>query len=1103
MPNAPADDQSFLTGRAGAPPPGPDTTAPFRDTRLQLELISENFPEGALYQYAVTGDGRHLLTYLGKGFERLFGETPPGELPIDASWLNRLINPADLNTLAAARERSQRDLSSLQAEVRIQSTGGAERWVSFRAQPRPMPNQGVVWDGAIIDVTERRRAEESVRRQADFLAALNQTTLELLGRRNVNELLQALVARASLLLKSPHAEISLLEKGDLVLRAFSRDRGDYRGGDRIRRGEPAVSWRAVETRLPVVVERYADHPESRDFYHAPGVHTAAVFPIVRSSECVGVLGLAREQPGFPFTSEDLREGMLLAQMAALVLNNAAIHEEAVREAEARTVALRESEERFRGVFDRSPIVIALLAMPESRIVELNAAGVTAFGRSREDSLGHTPLELGWWVDPSRQENYLARLAAEGSVTAFEAEMRRPSGETFTALHSGCLITIDGQSYNVSSLQDISGRQQSEAARDRSLSLMRATLESTADAILVVNGEGRLETYNLNFAEMWGVDIARAGDREYEAELLRKVLGQLVTPEMFLASVRDLYARSEDEVFDILYAKDGRVIERFSRPQLLGRQPVGRVWSFRDMTEQRQAEAALRRSEERFRVLADVSPVGIFSSDPRGRTVFVNRRWCEISGLTLEQARGDGWKAALHPEDRARVADGWAEVVRQGGSSSAEFRFVRPDGKVTWLVGQSRVQLHADGTVAGYVGTITDVTDLKRAEEDRKQHEAQMRQGRKMESLGTLAGGIAHDFNNILTGTFGFVDLARLELEPGHPAHAWLDRISTSSQRARDLVRQILTFSRKNETERMTQRLQLVVGEALKLLRSTLPPMIELRSTIDERTPPVLADSTQIHQVVLNLCTNAWHAMPAGGRIDVALEPCSVTPELAATNPDLKPGPAVRLRVSDTGTGMDAATIEHIFEPFFTTKGTGLGTGLGLAVVHGIVKSHEGAITVRSTVGAGSTFELYFPVAPDDVEPPARARGETPRGHGERILVVDDDNVCGFAVEKIIESLGYVAKRYNRPEDALADFTTNPSAYDLVVSDLAMPGMDGAELIGHLVKLRPGLPVIIITGFIESARQRMLDQSPARVVMRKPVSRDDLGRAIAEYLPRRA
>jgi PAS domain S-box-containing protein len=1100
MPNAPADDQSFVAGR-GSAQLGPDTAAPFRDTRRQLELISENFPEGALYQYAITGDGRHLLTYLGRGIERVFGDTPAAELPIDAAWLNRRINPADLNALAAARERSQRELKPLHAEVRIQLAGGAERWVSFRAQPRPLADHGVVWDGAIIDVTERRRAEESVRRQADFLAALNQTTLELLGRRKVGELLQALVARASLLLKSPHAEISLLEKGDLVLRAFSKDR-EYRGGERIRRGEPAISWRAVETRLPVVVDRYADHPESRDFHHAPGVHTAAVFPIVRASECVGVLGLAREQPGYPFTSEDLREGMLLAQMAALVLNNAAIHEEAVRDAEARTVALRESEERFRGVFDRSPIVMGLLAMPESRIVELNAAGLTAFGISREDAVGRTTLELGWWIDPAQRDRFLAELTTTGAVSGFETEMRRTSGETFTALLSGTLISFAGQSYSVSSLQDISARKQSEAARDRSLSLMRATLESTADAILVVSGEGRIETYNRNFAEMWGVDITRAGDREYETELLRKVLGQLVSPELFLTSLRDLYARSEDEVFDILVAKDGRVLERFSRPQMLGQQPVGRVWSFRDLTEQRQAEAALRRSEERFRVLADVSPVGIFSANPAGHTVFVNRRWCEIAGLTAEQAQGDGWMQALHPEDRSRVVAGWTEAARRGESSSAEFRFLRPDGTVTWLVGQSRVQLLADGTVAGFVGTITDVTALKRAEEERKRNEVQLRQSRKMESLGTLAGGIAHDFNNILTGTFGFVDLARLELPADHPAQAWLDRISSSSQRARDLVRQILTFSRKNETERLPQRLQPVVTEALKLLRSTLPPMVELRSRIAEDTPPVLADSTQIHQVVLNLCTNAWHAMPDGGRITVTLEPCTVTPEFAAGHADLTPGRWVRVTVADTGCGMDAATLEHIFEPFFTTKGTGLGTGLGLAVVHGIMKSHEGAIVVRSAPGEGSVFDLYFPPAPDDRETPPPPPGEIPRGQGERILVVDDDNVCGFAVEKMVESLGYVAKRHTRPEDALAEFASDPNAFDLVVSDLAMPGMDGAQLIQHLVKIRPDLPVIVITGFIESARQRLLDESPARAVMRKPVSRDDLGRAIAQHLNRK-
>jgi PAS domain S-box-containing protein len=943
-----------------------------------------------------------------------------------------------------------------------------------------------------------RQLEESVRRQAEFLAALNQTTLELLGRRNVSELLQALVERAASLLRSPHAEISLLEQGELVLRAFSKGH-DYTGGDRVRRGEPAISWRAIETRLPVVVERYADHPESRDFSRLSGVHAATIFPIVRGNECVGVLGVARTEATAEFTTEDLREGILLAQMAALVLHNAAIHEEAVREAEERTAELRASEERLRGVFEQSPIAIGLVTIPEGRIVELNAASVAAFGYSREEALGRTTLELGLWADPEAAAAFLDQLQKAGTVSGYEADMRRRNGETFTALHSGCVITIAGRLYSVSSLQDITSRKQSEAARDRSLALIRATLESTADAILVVNADGRIETYNRNFAEMWGVDLTLAGNRNREEEILHAILKQLVAPELFLVSVRDVYSGSQDEVFDVLQCKDGRVLERYSRPQLIGHKAMGRVWSFRDTTDRRRAEAALRESEERFRVLADVSPVGIFSADPAGLTTFVNRRWCEISGLTPDQARGDGWRAALHPEDRARVVRGWVEAVSNGESSAGEFRFMRPDGTITWLVGESRAQFHPDGSLAGYVGTITDVTKLKRAEEERKKLEAQSRQRKKMESLGTLAGGIAHDFNNILTGTFGFVDLARLELEPDHPANAWLDRISSSSQRARDLVRQILMFSRKNESARSAQKLHPVVSEALRLLRSSLPASSELVPRLFDDAPAILADSTQIHQVVLNLCTNASHAMPGGGRIIVTLERCVVSAEEALAQPDLKPGQWVRLSVADEGIGMDAATLDQIFEPFFTTKGTGIGTGLGLAVVHGIVKSHEGVIVVRSTVGVGSTFELYFPVAPEDSSANVPPADEISFGHGERILVVDDDSVCGFAVEKIVESLGYRPIRFTQAEEALAHFTTAPAEIDLVVSDLAMPGMDGPALIGHLLKIRPELPIIVITGYMESARQRLLDQTAVRAVLRKPVSREELARAIAQQL----
>ncbi len=1066
----------------------------------ELSTISENIPEGALYQYVTTLAGPGRLTYLGRGAHRIFGELPR-RLPVDVNWFTSRMHPDDVAGATAAGARSRETLEPFYHEVRIRAADGVERWASFRSRPRLGTDGAITFDGVIVDVTERRRAEEEARRQARFLAALNQTTLEMLGRRNVTDLLQALVDRACTLLRSSHTEISLLDQGDLVVRAFNFG-ADYLVGDRISRSQSAISWQAVDTGQPVVVADYASHPSNRAIYRERGVRVAAVFPILRGTECVGVLGLARDASDQPYSVEEVAEGVLLARMAALVLHSAAVHEEAVREAEARTAALRESEARFRGLFDQSPLIIALLELPEGRIVEINAAAVAAFGYARAEAIGHTTAELNLWADTDLRDHYLDQLRHASVVTGFEAEMRRKDGSTFTVLHNGCIISFGGKLYNIASVQDITPRKQSEAARDRTLALMRATLDSTADGILVVNAEGRIENFNANFFEMWRLPPFAVDDPGGEDVFLRTILDQLVEPADFLASLRDLYSGSEDEVFDLLHCKDGRIFERFSRPQLLQGRPAGRVWSFRDITDRRRAESALRESEERFRVLAEVSPVGIFRTDPAGRTTFVNRRWCEIAGLRPDQAFGDGWQAALHPEDRARVLAGWEGVLRDGGDgSAAEFRFIRPDGTVTWLVGQSRAQLRPDGTRDGFVGTITDVTNLKRAEEERLKVEAQLRQVHKMESLGTLAGGIAHDFNNILTGTFGFIDLARLELPENHPALLWLDRIGASSQRARDLVRQILTFSRKTEGRRSPQRVHVVVAEALRLLRTTLPPFVTLEHHLAADPPAILADPTQIHQVVVNLCTNAWHALPPrGGRIVVTLGACTVTAAHAAAHPDLRPGPAVRLAVTDDGCGMEPAVLEHIFEPFFTTREPGSGTGLGLAVVHGIVKSHEGTILVQSAPGVGSTFEIFFPAVPEAAPPAAKAPPAVPRGSGQRILLVDDDTVSGFAIEKLIESLGYAVKRYTRPEDALAVFTADPACCDLLVSDLAMPGMNGDELIERMLAVRASLPVIIVTGFVESARKDLLEQTAARVVLRKPIVRDEIARALAAHVP---
>lgn len=1081
-----------------AKPAASDTDSASQTDAHVRQEIGENFPDGALFQCTLAIDGRQWLTHLGRSAVRLFGELPT-TLPADISWLSDRIHPSDSPQTAAVGGYPYRDSAPGGCDVRVRARDGSIRWVNIRTHPRIGHDGSIVLDGAIVDVTERRRAEEIVRRQAEFGAALNAATRELLRHRTLGELLPPLAERAAALLRSPHAEIALIEGDNLVVKAFARG-GDFLGGDRVNRHERAVSWRAVETRAPVVVPHYTEDPDRRELYRDRDIDSAAVLPIVIDGRCVGVIGLGRPAAAGPFTPEDVNEGTLFAQLAAGLVQNASTHEEAARGSEADSAAVRESEALFHAVFERSPIMIGLVSLPDGRIVELNQAILTTFGYTREEAIGRTTGDLGLWVHAGQREAYLAQLTKEGSVAHFEAEMRKKNGEVITAVHSGILIAHGDHRYNLSSLQDITAAKQAEVSRARTLALMRATFESTADGILVVNAEGRIETYNRNFAEMWGLPAEYEPGDAAESRLIHTVLGQLAAPELFLGGVREVYSESEDELFDVLHAVDGRVFERFSRPQLLAGRPTGRVWSFRDITEQRRAEAALRQSEERFRALAEVSPVGIFSSDPTGRTVFVNRRWCELAGISPDEALGEGWMRVLHPDDRAHVASLWAEAVRLGESSAAEFRFVRPDGSIRWLVGQSRAQHNPDGSLAGYVGTITDVTHLKLAEEERSRVEARQRQSQKMEALGTLAGGIAHDFNNILTGMFGFLELARSGLPTTHPVQPWLERIGTSSERARDLIRQILTFSRKSAGSRSPVHLHLVVSEALRLLQSTLPPTVAIEARVAPETPPVLADSTQIHQVVVNLCTNAWHAMPPrGGRIVVALERCTVTPEQVAAQPDLRAGDWVRLTVTDDGSGMDAATLEHIFEPFFTTKETGGGTGLGLAVVHGIVRSHEGVILARSAVGEGSTFEIYFPAIQEEALPPAQPKRELPRGRGERIMVVDDDEVSGFAIEMMIDLLGYSVKRHTRPEDALADVAASPDHYDLVVSDLAMPGMSGAELIEHLVRIRPGLPVIIVTGFIDPERQRTLEQTYARAVLHKPLAREELARTIAAHV----
>jgi CheY-like chemotaxis protein/two-component sensor histidine kinase len=369
----------------------------------------------------------------------------------------------------------------------------------------------------------------------------------------------------------------------------------------------------------------------------------------------------------------------------------------------------------------------------------------------------------------------------------------------------------------------------------------------------------------------------------------------------------------------------------------------------------------------------------------------------------------------------------------------------------------------------------------------------------MEAIGTLAGGIAHDFNNILSIIFGYTQLAGRQLDKDSKAQRHLKTIEEAAARAKDLVNQILLFSRKSAAGKYPLLVQPVVKEAIKLLRASLPATIEIRELIAAEDVRILADPVQLHQLLMNLCTNAFQAMrQQGGTLTVVLKPVEVDIRLAKTDPALQPGSYLLLQVSDTGAGIPAENLARIFDPFFTTRKDQAGTGLGLAVVHGIVRDQGGAILVDSSAARGTTFSVYLPRTN---QPPAEAPGaeKSSAAGSERILLVDDEPMLAALGHDLLKALGYSVKACTSSAKALGIFKENPAAFDLVISDQTMPHLSGDELTVELLKIRPDLPVILCTGYSEIVNRANFQRCGAKKLLNKPLEKDQLGRAIRAVL----
>jgi PAS domain S-box-containing protein len=447
---------------------------------------------------------------------------------------------------------------------------------------------------------------------------------------------------------------------------------------------------------------------------------------------------------------------------------------------------------------------------------------------------------------------------------------------------------------------------------------------------------------------------------------------------------------------------------------------------------------------------------------------------------------------MHLEEQLAVRAMRSEFKEQGHNQATEFRIVLPDGAIRWIMAKGQYETGADGKPVRMVGVYLDITERKRADELRLNSQ-------KMEALGTLAGGIAHDFNNILLAISGNAKLASAELQQAlpeyHPSRRSLAEIDKASARAADLVRRILMFSHQQDAKRFVTPLKRLVEDALLILRPTLPAYIEICTEYDDAAAPVAVDAIQIQQVVMNLVTNAYHAIgDASGTITIAVHACVVDP-VHVTDVELPPGAYACLTVSDTGCGMDAATIARIFDPFFTTKEVGKGTGLGMAIVHGIVTGYGGAITVDSEPGRGATIRLYFPAsaaAPAEAE---QVQVAPPRARGEHVLYVDDEEALVFLMSRVLELLGYRVTSCLDPAEAVKLLQANAAAFDVLVTDLSMRGMNGFELARIAHAIRADLPIIMTSGYVRTEDRETARQCAIREVILKPNTVEELGAAL--------
>ncbi|HMI89635.1 MAG TPA: PAS domain S-box protein [Polyangiaceae bacterium] len=728
------------------------------------------------------------------------------------------------------------------------------------------------------------------------------------------------------------------------------------------------------------------------------------------------------------------------------------------------------------------------------LIDVNPAFTKLMGFEREELLGLAP-PFPFWPREGRAaiERAFARTMTGAPIDS-ELEFCRKDGSRFSALVHPVRITnpsgnIDGA---FATFKDISAQKQLERTLRSSEERWRSIAENPYDFVVIIDADYKYTYVNHTAPGIRSEDlIGRATPFDF------------VEPA-FHASMRAAFERAFQTGAATTYDLHVEILGRWFSNIVGPIKTNGAVTALsiltRDVTDAKVAEHALRQSEHRLRLAMDGGEVGIFDIELGRGDPFYSPRLLEILGYHLdvnvpEDARIDTFIARLHPADREETVRILRAAMAGGEPFDHEYRVASQDS-YRWVHSRGR-SLPDPGGVMHFSGCVTDISARKEAEAQRTQLEAQLRQLQKMDTLGRLAAGLAHDFNNLLVPILGNAELILGDVGPASRFRSGLEDIIQASTRARELAGRILVFGRQSDELPRPTRAPVIVREAVRFLRASVPKEVEIVEQIDDACPEIMGIPGQIHQAVSNLCTNAYQALKGrGGRILVAIEPVTIDAPFAVHH-RMAEGPALRIVVEDDGPGMPTEILERAFEPFFTTKPAGEGSGLGLSLVHGIVTQHQGAIVTRSAPAEGARFELYFPLQGPAVGSYASKESDSAppiSSIKRRILCVDDDATVLRVISQVFARAGHLVTSVRSAGQALERVRETPLDYDVVVTDQTMPDLTGLQLAAKLYDLRRDLPVILLSGYAEASLAEAAAPN-VRLYLQKPLTANALLRAV--------